>query len=312
MAPSSRHNLQRILTQKAPAQLPGLFNRPSRNGIAASLIQSLMADNTERFTGRVREYEKYRLRYPAGPVLALLREWCVLSPDGLVADIGAGTGMLAEIFLENGNEVIAVEPNAEMRAACEQLAERWPKLHTNNGTAEQTGIKDASIDLVTAGRAFHWFDQKRALPEFRRILKPGRWVALISAGRSKHGSVQSETYERLLMEHGIDYAYVREGYRVHENMNDLFPGGEVRQTEIPGEQKLSFEELVGQTMSLSVAPLEGHPKHAAMLQALEQFFVQFATDGRLTAPTTCWVTCGRFAINSALTEPNGSSLRNSI
>ncbi len=75
---------------------------------------------------------------------------------------------------------------------------------------------------------------------------------------------------------------------------------------------VAFEELVGQTMSLSVAPLEGHPKHAAMLQALEQFFVQFATDGRLTAPTTCWVTCGRFAVDSALLEPNASSLRNSI
>src|SRR5437660_12780723 len=87
-----------------------------------------MSDNTQRFTDRAEDYERYRERYPATQILDHLRTWCGLSPKWTVADIGAGTGMLAEVFLENGNRVIAIEPNAHMREACAQLERRWPAL----------------------------------------------------------------------------------------------------------------------------------------------------------------------------------------
>jgi ubiquinone/menaquinone biosynthesis C-methylase UbiE len=128
-----------------------------------------MTVNTERFTGRVADYERYRMRYPSDAIYPILWEWCGLSPEYRIADIGAGTGMLAEVFLQNGNEVIAVEPNAEMRAACAKLSEQWPRLSVINATAEETGLEDASVDLVSVGRAFHWFDRSRALAEFRRV-----------------------------------------------------------------------------------------------------------------------------------------------
>src|SRR5580692_9769748 len=113
-----------------------------------------MTQHTERFTGRVADYERYRLRYPV-EVLGTLRERCGLVREHLVADIGAGTGMLAELFLENGNAVIAVEPNDDMRAACERLAGLWPGLTVKKAAAEATGLKDASVDFIAVGRAFH-------------------------------------------------------------------------------------------------------------------------------------------------------------
>ena len=73
-----------------------------------------MSDNTHRFTGRALDYDRYRQRYPSSEVLSRLRAWCGLTPAWLVADIGAGTGMLAEVFLENGNRVLAIEPNPDM------------------------------------------------------------------------------------------------------------------------------------------------------------------------------------------------------
>jgi hypothetical protein len=48
--------------------------------------------------------------------------------------------MLAELFLENGNAAIAGEPNAEMRAACERLKERYPKLSVVGAAAEATTL----------------------------------------------------------------------------------------------------------------------------------------------------------------------------
>jgi ubiquinone/menaquinone biosynthesis C-methylase UbiE len=264
-----------------------------------------MTTNVERFTGRVADYERYRLRYPADAILPILKEWCGLTPQGIIADIGAGTGMLSEVFLKNANEVIAVEPNAEMRALCTKLSEQWPRLSVVNATAEETGLPDASVELISVGRAFHWFDQERALAEFRRILKPGGWVALVSAGRAKDGTPQSEAYEQLLVKYGTDSGYVRGGHRIHERMDGLFAGGELRRTKITGEQRLSWDEFSGQTMSFSVTPLPGHPKHADMMRALEEFFARFASDGKVTFFTTCWVTCGRFP--AALKKPSTAS-----
>ena len=99
-----------------------------------------MSEHAERFTGRVEDYERYRTRYPAA-VIDVLVERCGLQREHHVADIGAGTGMLAELFLEHGNAVVAVEPNDDMRAACERLASAWPGLTVKKGTAEATGLE---------------------------------------------------------------------------------------------------------------------------------------------------------------------------
>src|ERR1700729_820734 len=147
-----------------------------------------MTQNAERFTGRVEDYERYRLRYPV-EVIRILMERCGLVREHLVADVGAGTGMLAELFLENGNAVVAVEPNDEMRAACERLASLWPGLAVKKASAEATGLEDASVDFVAVGRAWHWFDRELAVREFCRILRPGGWVVLVTNRRGKDDSV---------------------------------------------------------------------------------------------------------------------------
>ena len=98
-----------------------------------------MKEHTERFTGRVEDYERYRLRYPAA-VIEMLVARCGLRREHMIADVGAGTGMLAELFLEHGNAVVAIEPNDDMRAACERLASLWPGLSAVKATAEATGL----------------------------------------------------------------------------------------------------------------------------------------------------------------------------
>jgi SAM-dependent methyltransferase len=68
------------------------------------------ADAKNRFSNRVADYLRYRPHYPDG-VLDFLRSQSHLSPEHTVADIGSGTGFLAELFLKNGNQVFGVEPN---------------------------------------------------------------------------------------------------------------------------------------------------------------------------------------------------------
>jgi SAM-dependent methyltransferase len=135
-----------------------------------------MTDPTQCFTNRIVHYLRYRPSYPRA-VLELLERECTLTSASTVADVGSRTGILSELFLRNGNRVIGIEPNREMREAAEHRLGQHTRFTSVAWTAEATTLDDASVDFVTAGQAFHWFDPERARTEFARTLKPEGWVA---------------------------------------------------------------------------------------------------------------------------------------
>src|ERR1700716_4006498 len=126
---------------------------------------------TARFSDRVENYVRYRPGYPP-EVLDLLRTECGRRPSHIVADIASGTGVFTRLLLENGNSVFAVEPNAAMREMgireLESLS-AGDRLGSVAGTAEETTLKSACVDFVTAAQAAHWVDLPRARAEFARI-----------------------------------------------------------------------------------------------------------------------------------------------
>ena len=87
-----------------------------------------------RFLDRAENYARYRPGYPRD-VLKFLEEKRALTDGSVVADIGSGTGKLSELFLENGNKVLAVEPNDEMRAAARRLLGEHPGFESVTGSA---------------------------------------------------------------------------------------------------------------------------------------------------------------------------------
>ena len=84
-------------------------------------------DPAARFSDRAEDYVKYRPHY-SPEVVQALQEACGLRPQHLIADVGCGTGLLAKIFLDNGNRVIGVEPNREMRLRRRRLSRRLSQL----------------------------------------------------------------------------------------------------------------------------------------------------------------------------------------
>ena len=262
-----------------------------------------MSGNTERFTGRVEEYARFRSGYPAAEVAGFLRGACGLTAAWRVADVAAGTGMLTEVLLGNGNAVVAIEPNAEMRAACAGLRARWPGLEVLEGTAETTGVAAGSVEMVVAGRAFHWFEPVAAAEEFRRVLVPGGWVALVSSGRRRGDSAQELELEELLMEHGTDYAYVRDRYRREDRMMAFFKdlagvdGTAPVRAEFAAERRLTWERFAGMVQSMSVAPLrEDAARYAGMQAALAAFFARWSEEGELRMVEVCYLKAGRVAL----------------
>ncbi len=247
----------------------------------------------ERFSDRVGDYVLYRPGYPR-EILHALRRDCGLTPDAAIADIGCGPGNLAVVFLENGNTVFGIEPNAGMREAGRTTLARFEGFHGVEGRAEATGLAPSSVDFVTAGQAFHWFEPEAARAEFRRILKPGGWVALLWNERGSRPSEFLDEYEAILQRHGIDYRKVREMRNQERSIHDFFEGGEVRRAGFAHAQSFDFEGLKGRLLSSSYAPPPGHPSHAPMLAELRVAFERHRESGRVRFPyeTSLWY--GRF------------------
>jgi len=236
--------------------------------------------STERFSSRVENYVKYRPSYPSA-VIELLKSACGLTASSQVADIGSGTGILTSLLLETGATVYAVEPNAEMRQAAESLLEGQPGFRSIVGTAEATTLPDSSIDLITAGQAFHWFDIPRSKAEFSRILRPDGWVALIWNERSSESTPFLDGYEKILQTYSPEYSEVGHKRADAENRRQLFRDGDEKVFLTHNSQSFDLEGLVGRVLSSSYAPEAGHPNHAPMISALEDLFAKTSVDGRV-------------------------------
>lgn len=239
------------------------------------------ADSTERFSNRVADYVRYRPGYPPA-LLDWLHRDIGLPTGTLVADIGAGTGISTRVFLAAGHPVIAVEPNAAMRAAAEQwLAPEYLSLKVVDGTAEATTLADDSVGLVAAAQAFHWFDTAAVRGEWKRILPAGGLALVFWNSRLLDASPFLRGYEQLLLDFGTDYVAVTERYQSDEEMRAWFGEGLRGVASFPNVQHLDYDSLRGRLLSSSYAPPAGHPRHTPMLEALRQLFDDHAVDGKV-------------------------------
>lgn len=247
---------------------------------------------TERFTTRVAEYVRWRPGYPDA-ALDVLAERCGVGPGSFVADVGSGTGILTAPLLARGARVAAVEPNSAMRAAAAERLGSDARFSDVAGTAEHTGLDGASVDVVTAAQAFHWFDPPAARREFVRILRDrgaggreGGWVALLWNERSTDASEFLAQYERLLRELAPEYAVVDHRNRASdEAIRSFYAPARVEHHVARHEQRFGWDGLRGRVLSSSYVPAPGEPGHDVLLTRLRHLYDQH-TD---TAGDIVWI-----------------------
>lgn len=227
-------------------------------------------DSRERFGPRAEQYAAHRPQHAGEAVDAVL--------DGLgdpaalvIADVGAGTGLSAHLFAQRGAGVIAIEPNADMRAKAEHHA----RISWRGGSAEATGLPDKSVDLVVACQAFHWFATPEALAEFCRIARAR--VAMLQYERDERDPFTA-AYGEIVRGYATDDTEEmrRRGLRVFES----FPGARFVAS-APSTHRLDLRALWGRAASSSYLPATGElgDMLAADLRAL---FERFASDGHVT------------------------------
>jgi SAM-dependent methyltransferase len=229
---------------------------------------------TSRFSDRADDYARFRPSYPPDAVHAVLAD---LRAESLVAaDVGAGTGIFARLLAERGARVVAVEPNASMRAA----AEPHPRVTWVDGTAEATGLPFGAHDLVSVAQAFHWFHPQIALAEFRRVLRAGGRLAILWNRRSRtdpftvgyRAALEAIDGEAPAERSTFDPASIATSGRF----------GNQRTLTFDYRQAMTLEELLGRARSTSTVPKSG-PRLDTLLGLLRDLHARHrGADGRAT------------------------------
>ncbi|MBM3325486.1 MAG: class I SAM-dependent methyltransferase [Calditrichaeota bacterium] len=230
-----------------------------------------------RFNNRAVHYHQFRPRYPV-ELLHTLQTETGLSPQRAIADIGSGTGISSELFLQNGNTVFAVEPNADMRLAAESNYGHLLNFISVNGRAEATTLQDNSIHYIIAGQAFHWFDSERARDEFRRILKPEGWMAFFWNVRAGKDEFHKE-YESFVRKFGRDYKKIWGSAKGEFERIENFTRSNVTRKVFAYSRRLDLYQLQGYLKSVSYMPLPVDDDYSEAHNEAKTLFDKYNRDG---------------------------------
>jgi ubiquinone/menaquinone biosynthesis C-methylase UbiE len=237
-----------------------------------------MKTNATRFSDRVADYIQYRPHYPI-EFLDILKTEIGFDSTKIIADIGSGTGISSELFIDNRNTVYAVEPNLEMREAAEEIFVSNSNFNSINGSAEQTNLESNSIDLIVCAQAFHWFNKELSKLEFNRILKPDGHICMIWNERSTASEFQ-KSYEEILFESITEYKNVNHKNIDIKILEEFYFPRKLKKFKLLNHQLFELAGLKGRLMSSSYCPKQGY-EYDNLMQRIENLFSQYKENGKV-------------------------------
>ncbi len=189
-----------------------------------------------------------------------------------------------------------------MRAAAERILAGHPAHRCVNGSAESMPLADASIDLVTAAQAFHWFEVDAARDECLRVLEPGGEVALIWNDR-RAGDVLHEALDEVFAAFG---GAKRAALLPHEERADVprfFGGALVHERRWPHEHRLDAMGLISLVFSRSYMPARDSAQGREAARLVQRLFERLAQGDSIAVRYTTVAMIGRPAASRADGEP---------
>lgn len=224
----------------------------------------------DHFSRVAQQYAAYRPHYPTALVDALAAR----TAHDVAWDVGCGNGQLAVALAEKFARVIATDPSQAQIAA----ALPHPRVAYATTPAEHSGLPDASVDLIVAAQAAHWFDWPRFVAEAGRIAKPGGLVVLASYGivvvEGEAGRAVADYYASLGPYWPPGREHVENGYR-----DLVMPWPPVEAPAIDMRASWTRDELVGYVSTWSATTKLVEREGPARLERLQARLAAVWPDG---------------------------------
>lgn len=252
---------------------------------------STFTDATSRFSDKASVYALARPRYPI-TLVRHLETAGVLQAGMVIVDIGSGTGLSAEPFLQAGYTVIGIEPNEPMRVEGERYLSQYLQFSSREGTATATGLADHSIDFAFAAQAFHWFDIAATRTEMQRFLKPPGWFLAVWNHRNHHASPLQAGYEAILRKYCPEYHQLALLYRSPERSAAFFQNS-YHYVTLLNPQVLDWTLFEARILSSSYIPKQNDSHFAPFMHEMRELFEKSAVDGKVTFDLELWLHYGK-------------------
>jgi ubiquinone/menaquinone biosynthesis C-methylase UbiE len=204
-------------------------------------------------------YDRARPRYGAEVAELLITE-LGLAAAAPVLELGAGTGQLSEALIAAGLDLTAVEP---LDATRELLAGAIGAERVRAGRAEEIPLEDSSVQAVMAADAFHWFDERLAVPEIKRVLRPAGGVAILRTAPAIDEPWSRELGELITEVRPAHPAFVARSAAGALEEDSAF--GPVTETTVTSRRELDREAIVGLVSSFSWVATLPDPEREALL-----------------------------------------------
>ncbi len=229
------------------------------------------------FDQKTKEYAIGRPTYPK-EILNMIRD-IGIKKDSLIADIGAGTGLLTNMLGELDCRIIAIEPNEEMLHECRQYCSSRENIECVHASAENTTLINNSIDIITIAQAFHWFDKQQCKQEFKRILKKDGYVMVVWNDLQKDSELANE-YTNILHQYKVKTTAAIADFDPDEEKLTFF-GQNFKKVFYDNWHSMTIDEFIGGALSLSYTPSKLDYKYADFIKVLRNLFSKYQVDNKI-------------------------------
>jgi len=192
----------------------------------------------DHFSSGSAGYAAHRPTYP----IKLVDELARISPGTRLAlDCGCGTGQLSTLLAQRFDQVVATDASAAQIAS----AQPHDRVAYHTAAAEDSGMPDASVDLISVAQAAHWLDLDKFYAEVRRVALPNAAIALITYGLMHIDGAVERVLQRFYFETIAPYwpperRLVEDGYR-----SLPFPFHEAKLPSLTIEVDWNCDDLIG-------------------------------------------------------------------
>ncbi|CAI9534103.1 unnamed protein product [Staurois parvus] len=259
--------------------------------------------STQLFEGKEHAsyYQKFRFE-PPQEIIDLIFSFVderLPKPYGFAVDVGCGTGQSTRILSPFFEKVLGTDiSEAQIEEA--KKAPGSPNVTYSACPAEEVPVGDASVDLLTACAAVHWFNIEKFLKEVDRILKPRGCLAFFSY--LPHMEVHYKERSEQMSQVFADVENILAPYQ-HEKVHHVKTGYKEIFESIPYTDKRRIESVVTkirmplsgllgfiQTFSMFQSYLRSEPEKAKeTIKTVEERYLQIMGTSSIETEVELWL-----------------------